>query len=546
MFDLWLDNLPLNTTREITEWQTVEFSCTPSAECTLALSVSGPLFATTLQPFLRPGEHTWRWQWNPHNDVGRFELTLSATFASGQVEQVVATLDVVPRKLNRQQYTALLKDMQRQAHALVTALAHSTAGAALRAPGEDNQQQPLLLEEYCRFYEEQIAALEQVVAAIARQPHRVLLPTVQQVPLGRAHHPTRVDPAEIARDPVHIGNRRSPLPSSVAQITSTSSTDTYENRFLKHLLTEYARRVRLVATAASDLASAPGSSTAERQAMHLIAARSGALVRRLQTLRGLPFLVAVRPLETLRGPGHLMQCDTPYRQIYQFWHDLRRSPVLDVESSLFQLPIHELPRLYECWSVLCVVEALLNLPDAVVQHQALFTRTVARTMAAERPSHLTSRLTLHEDEPLLMLDWEDLRLSLRYHPRYTPAHQHDKSEMAPCSLDDQTHIPDLALEYARPGQPPTVLIFDAKYRTDASGGLPGDALADAYTYLGSIGLPDGTRIVQRSLLLYPGQGQPRHYTSGISLLPLLPETLRLSADMLIALLTSSRTAIPGA
>jgi large subunit ribosomal protein MRP49 len=209
-----------------------------------------------------------------------------------------------------------------------------------------------------------------------------------------------------------------------------------------------------------------------------------------------------------------MRRDTPYRQVYRLWRELRQTPTLEVDSPLFHLPVADLPRLYECWCVLQVAGVLLDLSGIVVKSEQMFCwRGPAASFAAT--------LALTEHTPLLTLAWQGAELRLRYQPRYQPAEA--SSPLLPVSLDRQRHIPDLALEWSRPDHPPMMLVLDAKYRLDASGGVPADALADAYTYLGALGLPDGTRLVQGVALLYPGTGAGEQYASGVSVLPLLPD-----------------------
>jgi hypothetical protein len=114
-----------------------------------------------------------------------------------------------------------------------------------------------------------------------------------------------------------------------------------------------------------------------------------------------------------------------------------------------------------------------------------------------------------------------MHIRLRYQPRYRPIAQSDAPTL-PGSLDSHTHIPDMALEVAYPDRDPTVIVLDAKYRLSESGAVPADALADAYTYLGGIGLPTGARAAHAALLLYPGAGGGERYASGVCLVPMLP------------------------
>jgi large subunit ribosomal protein MRP49 len=90
------------------------------------------------------------------------------------------------------------------------------------------------------------------------------------------------------------------------------------------------------------------------------------------------------------------------------------------------------------------------------------------------------------------------------------------------SLDRHTRVPDLAIEVRHADGRLQALLLDAKYRLDSDGrGVPQDALADAYTYLGAIGV-SGLRATVGALLLYPGTGAPERYPSDVGTIPLLP------------------------
>jgi large subunit ribosomal protein MRP49 len=142
---------------------------------------------------------------------------------------------------------------------------------------------------------------------------------------------------------------------------------------------------------------------------------------------------------------------------------------------------------------------------------------------------------LVEQTPLLVVDWDGSELTLRYQPHYRPlrnderrtASNEDRADSRATSfklgsLDRHTRVPDLAIEIRRPGARPQVLLLDAKYRIDADGrGVPQDALADAYAYLGAIGCA-ADRATRGALLLYPSTGAPELYPSSVGAVPLLP------------------------
>ncbi|MCG8346896.1 MAG: restriction endonuclease-like protein [Chloroflexales bacterium] len=531
--ELLVDNRPINDTCRITEWQTVEFACTPAQGDELLLLLNGE----ALEPFMRPGDPAWRWRWNPQNAVGRFAVLLQATRPDSVAEELHAVIEVAPRKIDQERYTLLLDNLQQNVYGLIYTLAGGMIG--IRMQSLESPPESQLLQTYVHLLDERFSQLDRAIAQIARRPRTELRPHTERVEAGQARD-WRPDPSDwrSANVQAPTAHAQTPIPTEVSQARSTPSADTYENRLVKRLLDELWRRTRLIAA----LAQREGGRASERsRSISAIAVRCNEVTKRLHELRALPFLAEVGPLTSFHGPTPALQREPAYRVVYRFWQDVRRYPFIAVETPLFDLPIQELPRLYECWCLLQVAQALLDLPDVQVHEQKL-------VVAAETDF----TLALVEDETLLVLGWSDLTLRLRYQPRYrrnplrrtggeadTTAHSlysHPRSSFI--SLDRHTRIPDLAVEIERPDKPPTVVLFDAKYRLDASGGVPEDALADAYTYLGSIGLPSGERAARAAMLLFPGQGAAELYSSGVGALPLLPGAVGALQERLEQLLTS--------
>ena len=216
---------------------------------------------------------------------------------------------------------------------------------------------------------------------------------------------------------------------------------------------------------------------------------------------------------------------------------LRQRPYLAFDSPLLTIPIAELPRLYEGWCAVQVARALLAIGGEVHEQ-----RLVEQRRPAGEEDELELAVALVEQAPLLVIARGDWTLTLRYQPKYRPLRNAERRTMNDedsddrrrsafsaqhsafrlGSLDRHTRVPDLAVELRREGAPPKVLVLDAKYRLDAEGrGVPPDALADAYAYLGAIGC-GGERATIGALLLYPGAGTPERYPSGVGTVPLLP------------------------
>lgn len=543
MLEIALDSP--NDLPAVAEHQPVEFACVAGPGARLALAIDG----LVLEPFLRPGQAVWRWRWNPGPAVGwrRLRLTISAPAGDETREW---PLRVLARKIDQERYEALIDDLQRVAFRLVAALAGAGAEGAALERAEPWQHSPA--ETYYAILAERLGDFARSVRRIADRPREQLRRARDQTPLGLAGELSPAAIAELGRAPLEpappdaaallqeaIRPGGGALPQSVVSERALPTADIYEHRLLKHLLAQLARRARTVGLLAERETErlAANAAMADVPAARLlraqqIAAGCAAAGRTLRELRALPFLAEVGPLPGFQGATPLLQRDPHYREVYRMWQALRQLPQLAFGSPLFALPIAELPRLYESWCALQAAEALLSLGELRAQ------RLIQARPAG--PDELEQLVELSERAPLLEIARGEWTLALRYQPRYRPMakderrktnddSQADRSSLVlrPSSdrlgsLDRYTHVPDLAIELRRPGAPLRVLVLDAKYRLDAEGrGVPPDALADAYTYLGAIGAA-GRPATLGAWLLYPGRGAPELFSSGVGAVPLLP------------------------
>jgi hypothetical protein len=536
----------------VTEHQPVEFVCQVPAGARLALTIDGQ----PLDPFLRPGEASWRWRWNPGPAVGLHRVLLSANWPDGGAAQQAVELRVVTRKIDQERYELLLDDIQRAAYSVVYALAGAGAEGGVLEREAPWRHSPA--EEYYTLFEERLVVFERAVRRIAARPRERLRAGEEQAPLGQA---AGLQPDALARlaqgqfDPAPAGVASELqaalrpggglLPRSVQAARSAPTTDIYEHQLLKHLLARLLRRARFVGALAEQEAARLAASeeqagmiSTRRVRAGQIAAGCASAVQLLRELRALPFLAEVRPMAAFRGPTPLLQRDAAYREVYRMWQALRQHPYLAFESPLFAIPIADLPHLYESWCAIQIARSLLAL-GGTLREQHL----VERRAALDQEDGLEFSVALAERTPLLVIEHGDRTLTLRYQPRYRPIrtkNQEPRTESqaetkgsrfsvlgsgALGSLDRHTRVPDLAIEIRYPGAPPRALVLDAKYRLDAEGrGVPQDALAEAYAYLGAIGYA-GQRATSGALILYPGTGEPERYTSGVGVLPLLPGRL---------------------
>lgn len=521
----------------IAEYQSVEFVCAPPAGATPELAVDG----LVLTPFLRPGDARWRWAWNPGAAVGRHTLRLAMFVDSAQRDERQWRLLVAPGKIDSEQYLAILEDVKRLAPALVRSLAGAAVGSQ---PGRGDGTPRLWFDDAMALFGSSFDQFEQAVRRILAHPPSTLERDNERVLLGQARDLSaaalqRAVQGDLEAAPPdaapHVQRLMRPeggvLPGTVVQESSRDTYDTAEHRLLKRTLERLRGRARRCADRAQREiarldAVAPDSSRAARA--HAIAARCEQCAQRLAGLLAEPFFEQVTTLRQTPMVTPLIRRDPAYRQVYRMWRALHQQLVVD-PGAPFDLPVVDLPLLYERWCVLQVVEALLNLGIEAYSCALL----VPPADDADAWS-----FNLQRDEPLLIATWNGWTLRLRYQPQYRPiSHGRNDDPRPPerrlslsqaaddsplVSLDRHMRIPDIAIELVRPDHPPRVIVLDAKYRLDADGrGVPADALAEAYAYAGSIGI-SGKPAVAAALILYPGTGDAERYPGGAGAVPLLP------------------------
>ncbi|GIW02727.1 DUF2357 domain-containing protein [Roseiflexus sp.] len=504
----------------VTEQQPVEFVCLPPGEAALVLTVDG----MALTPFLRPGDARWRWVWNPGASVGTHTLRLTVHINGEAFGEWQWRLSVAPRKIDSERYVAILEDVERVAPPLVRSL----AGAARDARLAGRSDLPRLwFDDATVLFGSSFEPFEQTVRRILAHPRSLLRREEEHVPLGQARElsvaavqravqgDVEAAPSDAAPQVQRLLRPEGgALPRTIVQDLSRDTHDTAEHRLLKRTLELLRGRARRCADRAQREvarldAAAPASSRAARA--RAIAARCDQCAQRIAGLLGAPFFEQVTALRHVPAVTPLIRRDPAYRRVYRMWRALHQGVVVD-PGAPFDLPVVDLPLLYERWCVLQVVQALLNLGIEVYSCSLLLP-----------PSDDADAWSFNfrRDEPLLVAMWSGWTLRLRYQPWYRPAPGSCNDETL-VSLDCHTRIPDIAIEMVRPDHPPGVIVLDAKYRLDADGrGVPADALAEAYAYAGAIGIA-GAPAVAAAFILYPGTGVAERYPGGAGAIPLLP------------------------
>lgn len=519
------------TADDLYEWEPIVVTCAPQPH-TIAASLT--INDVNLgAPTTTLGDPTWRWQWQPQHAIGRFGAVLTLSDDRGATHAERFALRIVPRKLDLERYESLIMAVQRDALAIVYALHGGREGAALeRTSGQPRS----LVEEYYTLVEGHVAAALRIVKEIAARPQQTLRPQSTDVRLAEAERIEAAAFARIVHGPLDevaddllpalqaalrppAQTHGGPLPRTIAGQHSAGSHDTIEHRLLKHVLQLLVWRVGFVREIARrDLQRRQRNaeivaSTAAETTVQTWIERCTAAARELRQALALPLFEDVGTIRTLNEPTHLMRREPRYRRLYALYRALRSAPFIAFDSPLLWLPIQDLPTLYEQWCVLQTIKALL--PLGVLEAQELIAPT-----EVEHGGVRAQRWTLHlrENAPLLAVHRADgVRFRLIYQRRYAPQPATSRTLGA---LDPFVRIPDIAIEVQRDGQPPTVLVIDAKYRVMPDGRVPQSALDDAYAYRSAIGIA-GSRATLGAFLLFPGNIAVET-ADAVGALPLLP------------------------
>jgi large subunit ribosomal protein MRP49 len=498
------------------EWQPVDVACVPLPGVVAAQLRVGD--SELGAPTVTLGDPMWRWRWLPRDAVGVFAAQLVLTHDNGTVAEEHFRIRIRPRTIASEQYEALIKAVQQDAAALVYALHGGSEGAYLN----DSARSRSLLEDFYVLVEQLGPAAVALTHEIAAQPHQALRHSRATVALADVDRFDQAMIAAVAQTPpdavsdgLETAAYAGPLPHTIMAQRSASSTDVVEHRLLKGMLQVLHWRLGLVRAALAQETARRTEHDAVRGTTSAVLTeqrgqRCATAQRALRQAMESPFLVDVKSLMILREPTHLMRRVPRYRRVYELYRSLRSTPLIDWDSPMLWLPIQSLPLLYEQWCVLQVIKALLAAGTVVKQH----TLTHDETAADQR----RWTLRLRQNVPLLTIHRSDgARLRLFYQRRYQPQ---APDSHALGTLDPFVRIPDIAIEVTQIDHLLQTLLLDAKYRVAPDGGVPQDALDDAYAYRNAIGV-GGQRATLGAFLLYPGSERV-DAADNVGALPLLP------------------------
>ncbi len=187
------------------------------------------------------------------------------------------------------------------------------------------------------------------LTAIAPDPHRQLIKTEQWVRAARAR---RLEPVGMLRALRESDNsdRESRLPRRVPDVRVEHSVDVYENRLVKLFSDQVSTRLRRLHAffcTSSQLAGV---------------AQTEALIARLDRVRRQASFLDEVTLPT-HPPSRVTMVllrREPYRAVLERYLEFRREAFVELDDPGLNLPLDNLPHLYELWGTLQVIDVLLE------------------------------------------------------------------------------------------------------------------------------------------------------------------------------------------
>lgn len=417
------------------------------------------------------------WYWRPRSFAGLYRFALVAP--GRQTESTFVR--VLPSRMSFERYEQMLGDIQAISEDLLFQL---QSPSSERLTPHNQTYSSSALREY-KLIKAVYPELADVISHIRRNPHSQLTNHNQ----AEFIHQVKRFSSEVVPIPgpfiqlpqgVGIGCATAVLPQLWLVEEHTLTHDTYENRLLKHFLW---RQLLPRLISIQDKAKAEIRKRRESQKIKHLQGWEDDEADKIQILEGVAldcqdllqqciawgseaFLKDVQMVGQHQQTSQILQKHPYYNRFYRVFLRFQKElgVNLDADCYIAELSIRKLSEIYETWSVFIVANAAMTILRKAGYHiitsngfftvrDDLFQFEVDRTAAVE-------------------LIKGNRKIIIRYEPLYEPAVRVLEGLV---SKGQKQRTPDLSIELKEFNQTRSVLIFDAKYRTEKVG--------DEVTYL---------------------------------------------------------------
>ncbi|MEG4630071.1 DUF2357 domain-containing protein [Microcoleus sp. AR_TQ3_B6] len=437
------------------------------------------------------------------SDPGYYQLRLEC---GSTVEKRIVT--VLPEKITLDAFTQLLSDLSMGLPAAV-AVALQQVGAfgnlVFRTPQETTVAEELNRLRRTILGTEERPGLQSLLPKLALDPHQVLRSQEVWVPQAQARR------LSISGLPQAMGGHnldKFGKPVRVLDCRVEHTLDVYENRLVKLYVHQVERRLLRLEKL---LTSGDDYSDCIPELQNLVNSLKKAK-------RQAQFLSEVSLPQSLTNQLTMVLLKRPaYRAVLEGFLEFCRQIEVRLDQSALDVPLQNLPYLYQLWGTLQVIKVLLK-------------------VAAEQGYRLKhNRLTRPIDNELVVvLPNGEIAVEL-VHPQtgvsvtLTPERTFETDRSAATYSISFKQRPDIVVEVKHPSsQVPSIYLFDPKYKVEWREGCKVPLKQDIdkmHSYRDAIRGVGGVRVVQYAAILYPGDYV--QYDDGLEALPTHPLSVEL-------------------
>ncbi len=214
--------------------------------------------------------------------------------------------------------------------------------------------------------------------------------------------------------------------------------------------------------------------------------------RKAQYMKRYCFLDEVQETDNIAYHTPVLQREVNYMRFHDIFKEFIRKPLFDF-SDVLNLPILDIPTLYEYWAVIQIVDILCDMKDNWNVSQHIIEKNEFGYLFSLREG----------DNSLFELSNNEKRLSLFYQKWYK-------------TYAGRSVKPDITLEMRLNGKLSRILVLDPKYRSKLDSGDPNDpesAINKMHVYKDAIRGEDGSHIVEAAYAVFLGRNEI-NYPSG--------------------------------
>jgi hypothetical protein len=439
----------------------------------------------------------------PRVGPGRYRLQVTAGAASQS-----AIVEVLPSKMSMAEFGDMVEQLETRlplSVALGLQRLGGLAGVALVTARESTLASEIQRLRVAVHGDDRTRGLVAVLRDLHGDPHRSLQTTGLWVHRKDARRP---DPNRVLmalRRPNNLSPDGKPIEVFDARVEH--SFDVYENRLVRTFVTQVDRRLRraLRATEGDDRRSLREDVTSLTDALGQ-ARRYASFLDDASELSGPPDRLS---MVLLRRP--------PYRAALEAFLRFQRGQSIRIDDPAIEAPLNELPRLYQQWCTLWVIETLLRVA-------ADYGFTLVEERLIGRDGAGLFMRALPDGKPVLTLQHAESGARVRLIPERTYAP--GGSGLNSLSFPQR---PDIAIELTRSTGEMLIWLLDPKYKLDSEAGASTAVTTNPlkvdidkmHAYRDAIRDSGGGRAVQYAAIMYPGA--TRTFPGNIEAISALPQ-----------------------